>query len=106
MKIIYLPLHLKGYFTIIDKNSGNIIRNTDIFSNFKKKHRKNIKPTGFIVGNDSIFVTTSNGKLLVIDIATSINKNIIKIDNDKISRPIIINQSLYIIKNNSIIKMD
>ena len=97
---------LEGYFTIIDKNSGNIIRNTDIFSNFKKKHRKNIKPTGFIVGNDSIFVTTSNGKLLVIDIATSINKNIIKIDNDKISRPIIINQSLYIIKNNSIIKMD
>ena len=97
---------LEGYFTIIDKNSGNIIRNTDIFSNFKKKHRKNIKPTGFIVGNDSIFVTTSNGKLLVIDIATSINKNIIKIDNNKISRPLIINQSLYIIKNNSIIKMD
>ena len=97
---------LEGYFTIINKDSGEIVRNTDIFSVFKKKHRKNIRPTGFIVGKESVFVTTNNGKLLVIDITTSINKNIIKIDNDKISQPLILNQSLYIIKNNSIIKMD
>jgi len=97
---------LEGYFTIIDKYTGNIIRSTDIFKNFSLKKRKKIKPTGFIVGNNNIYITTSNGKLLVADIMTGITLNLIKIDNEKISRPSILNQSLYIIKNNSIIKMD
>ena len=97
---------LEGYFTIIDKYTGNIIRSTDIFKNFSLKKRKKIKPTGFIVGNNNIYITTSNGKLLVADIMTGITLNSIKIDNEKISRPSILNQSLYIIKNNSIIKMD
>ena len=97
---------LEGYFTIIDKYSGNIIRSTDIFTNFKPKKRKKIEPTGFIVGNKNIYITTDNGKLLVVDIVTGTNFDLIKIDNDTISRPSILNQSLYIIKNNSIIKMD
>ena len=97
---------LEGYFIIIDKYSGNIIRSTDIFTNFKPKKRKKIEPTGFIVGNKNIYITTDNGKLLVVDIVTGTNFNLIKIDNDTISRPSILNQSLYIIKNNSIIKMD
>ncbi len=58
------------------------------------------------MGNNNIYITTSNGKLLVADIMTGITLNLIKIDNEKISRPSILNQSLYIIKNNSIIKMD
>jgi hypothetical protein len=40
---------LEGYLIVIEKNSGNIIRVTDIFKNFKKKKKK-IKPTGFVVG--------------------------------------------------------
>ena len=40
------------------------------------------------------------------DIATGVTKNILKIDNKKISRPAIFNKSLYIISNNSIIKLD
>ena len=96
----------EGYLIIIDKIYGNIIRSTDIFKNFKDKKRKKIKPVGFIVGKNNIYLTTNNGKLLVIDIVTGITSSIIKIDNDKVSRPSVLNKNLYIIKDNSIIKLN
>ena len=97
---------MNGFLVIIDNSSGNIIRITDIFKNFKKKKRSKIYPVGFIVGSNNIYLTTSNGKLMIIDIATGRTKSILKIDNDKISRPFVLNQSLYIIKENSIIKLN
>jgi len=99
-------ISLEGYLFIIAKNTGNIIRTTDIFKNFKSKKRKNIQPTGFILGTNNIYVTTNNGRLLVIEIATGAIKSIIKIDNDKISRPSVLNENLYIVKNNSVIKLN
>ena len=99
-------ISLEGYLFIIAKNTGNIIRTTDIFKNFKSKKRKNIQPTGFILGINDIYVTTNNGRLLVIEIATGAIKSIIKIDNDKISRPSVLNENLYIVKNNSVIKLN
>jgi outer membrane protein assembly factor BamB len=99
-------ISLEGYLFIIAKNTGVIIRTTDIFKNFKSKKRKNIQPTGFILGKNDIYVTTNNGRLLVIEIATGAIKSIIKIDNDKISRPSVLNQNLYIVKNNSVIKLN
>ena len=99
-------ISLEGYLFIIEKNTGVIIRTTDIFKNFKSKKRKNIQPTGFILGKNDIYVTTNNGRLLVIEIATGAIKSIIKIDNDKISRPSVLNQNLYIVKNNSVIKLN
>ena len=97
---------LEGYLVIIEKNTGNIIKISDIFKNFKQKERVKIKPTGFVIGNDSIYLTTDHGRLVVIDLATGITKAIIKIDNNKISRPAIIKQNLFIVSDKSIIKLN
>ena len=94
----------EGFLVVIDKNYGNIIRVTDIFNNFKK--RMKIKPEGFILGKNLIYLTTSNGKLLLINIKSGKTSKILNIDNEKISRPMFSNKSLYITKNNSIIKLN
>ena len=99
-------ISIEGYLIIIEKNSGNIIRITDIFKGFKKKRRDKIEPVGFIIGLNNIYLSTNNGRLFIIDIATGKRVSILKIDNDKISRPIIIDKNLFVIKDNAIIKLD
>tara|TARA_B100001057_G_scaffold114808_1_gene113235 strand:- start:557 stop:1861 length:1305 start_codon:yes stop_codon:yes gene_type:complete len=101
-----LTVSLEGYLIVIDKNSGNIIKVTDIFRNFKKKKRKKIKPIGFVVGINNIYLTTDNGRLLVVDIKTGKTSSILKIDNDKVSRPFVLNKNLFVVKDNAIIKLD
>ena len=97
---------LEGYLIVIDKNNGNIIRVTDVFRNFKKKKRDKIKPVGFIMGTKNIYLTTDNGRLLVIDTKTGKIISILKIDDDKISRPFVLDKNLFVIKDNAIIKLD
>ncbi len=101
-----LTVSLEGYLVVINKNNGNIIRVTDVFKNFKKKKRDKIKPVGFIVGVKNIYLTTDNGRLLVVDIKTGKTISILKIDNDKISRPFVLDKNLFVIKNNAIIKLN
>ena len=125
----------EGYLIVIEKNSGNIIRITDIFKNYKKTKKKDcrfrdmfscegstipgyyfdfmkndnkllMKPTGFIVGKNNIYITTNNGKLLVIEIKTGKTLSMLKINNDKIARPSVLNQNMFIITDNSIIKLN
>ena len=97
---------MEGYLLVVEKNSGKIIRATDIFKNIKFKKRNKIKPTGFIMGNNNIYLTTDNGRLFVIDIATGKTISILKIDNSKILRPLVLNQNLYVVSDNSIIKLN
>ncbi len=97
---------IEGYLIIVEKNSGNIIRVTDVFSNFKVKKRQKIEPIGFIVGLKNIYLSTNNGRLLVIDISSGKTNLILKIDNEKISRPFVLNKNIFLIKNNSIIKLN
>ena len=96
----------EGYLTIIDSKDGNIIKVTDIFSLFKENKRNKINPVGFLVAKKNIYLTTDHGRLLVIDIESGQTKSIIKIANNKISRPFILNKNLFLIKDNSIIKLD
>ena len=44
--------------------------------------------------------------MLVIDTKTGKTNSILKIDNDKISRPFILNKYLFVIKDNAIIKIE
>jgi outer membrane protein assembly factor BamB len=97
---------LSGHLVVIDKNSGNFIRITDAFKSFKNKIKNKILPTGFIVGNDNIYISTSHGRLLVLDIETAKVINIIKIDNNKIARPLILNQKMFVTTDSSIIKLN
>lgn len=96
----------EGYLMIIDSKTGNIIRITDIFSLIKNKKRKKINLVGFIVAKNNIYLTTSHGRLFIIDIESGKTKSILKIANNKISRPFILNENLFLIKDNSIIKLD
>ncbi len=97
---------IEGYLIVIEKSSGNIIRVSDIFKDFKKKKRDKIKPVGFIIGLNKIYLSTDNGRLLIIDIATGKTDSILKIDSEKISRPFILDKNLFVIKDNAIIKLN
>ena len=103
---LIFTISLEGYLIIIEKNTGNIIRSNYLLNKFKVKNRPKIKPTGFIVGKKNIYLSSNIGRLLVIDIATGETKTILKIDNKKISRPAIFNKNLYLITDNSIIKLN
>ena len=99
-------ISIEGYLIIIDKVSGNIIRITDVFKEFTTKKRNKINPTGFIVGKDYIYLTTTHGRLIVIKIVDGTIKNMIKIANSKITRPSTLNNNLFIINSNAIIKLN
>ena len=101
-----ISVSLEGYLIVIDKITGNIIKVTDVFNNFKSKKRKQILPTGFIVGLKNIYLSTNIGRLLVIDIKSGKTISTLKIDKDKISRPFVSNQNLYLAKDNAIIKLN
>ena len=101
-----ISVSLEGYLIVIDKITGNIIKVTDVFNNFKPKKRKEILPTGFIVGLKNIYLSTNIGRLLVIDIKSGKTISTLKIDKDKISRPFVSNQNLYLAKDNAIIKLN
>ena len=94
----------EGYLIVIEKNKGNIIRVTDLFKYYKLKERKNIKPVGFAIGNTNLYLTNTDGKMIVVDLSLGDIKKIEKISGDFISRPFIFNQNLFVIRNGSIIQ--
>ena len=103
----------EGFLIVLNSTNGNIIRITDIMKVLNidyliKKFRKRTKvlPVGFIVGSKNIYLTTSNGKLIIVDILSGQPLNALKIDNEKISRPFVLNKDLFIVKDNSIIKLN
>ena len=103
---LIFTITMEGFLVVIESRQGNIIRVTDIFRQFKKKKRSKIKPVGFILGSENIYLTTDHGRLMIIDVTLGRTISILKIDNDKISRPFVLNQNLYIIKENSIIRLN
>ena len=103
---ILFTVSSEGYLFLVDKNKGNIIRTTFLFDKFKEKKRKSLKPTGFTLGSEKIYLSTSSGRLLVVDIATGKTISVLKIDNEKILRPVISSENLFIVKNNAIIKFN
>ena len=94
----------EGYLFLIDDQTGNILRITDIFKGFK--NRKDLKPTGFIHGKFKLFVSLNNGRLLTVDSSTGKQEEITKIHASKISRPFIFKNSMYLIKDNALLKIN
>ena len=103
---IIFTISNEGYLILIEKKSGNIIKVTDIFDIFKPTERENILPTGFIIGFDKIYLSTTNGRLLIIDISSGKTISSLKIDNSTLSRPFIMNNVMYIAKDNAVVKID
>ena len=103
---ILFTVTLEGYLVAIDSRNGNVVRITNILSQIKNSKRKNIKPEGFIVTNEKIYLSLNNGRLIVIDILNGKPSEIVKIDNQKISRPYVLNNNMYIVKDNAILKLN
>ena len=95
-----------GYLFTIQKNEGNIIRINDIYKNFNLKKRKRIKPTGFTIGGNNLYLTNSDGNLIVISLSAGNVLKIEKVGRDLISKPLIYNENLFIVKNGSITQYD
>ncbi len=95
-----------GYLFTIQKNEGNIVRINDVYKNFNLKKRKKIKPTGFTIGNNNLYLTNSDGNLIVVNLNDGNVLKIEKVARDLISKPIIYNENLFIVKNGSITQYD
>ena len=94
----------EGYLIVIEKNKGNIIRVTDLFKYYKLKERKKIKPVGFAIGNTNLYLTNTDGKMIVVELNLGVVKRVEKVSGDFISRPFIVNNNVFVIKNRSIIQ--
>jgi len=94
----------EGYLYVLDKIKGNIIRVNYLFENYKLKVRKKIKPIGFSIGNTKLYLTNSDGKMIIVDLNLGNVIDIQKISGNFVSKPFIHNQNLYVIKNGSIIQ--
>ena len=95
-----------GYFFVIEKNSGNIIRINNIFKNQKIRKKNPIYPTGFILNYKDVFISTNKGRLFIMKLDSGIVKDIIKVSNSMISRASIKNGNMYLVKDNSILKLN
>ena len=95
----------EGYLFVIENKNGNIIRITNILKNIKDKKNK-IKPTGFVIARNVIYLSLNNGRLIKANAISSKIESIHKLGGSKILRPKVFNGNLYVIKNNAIIKTE
>ena len=104
---------LEGYLAILDARNGNILRMTNIFERIKKYEKKGLLadrttviPIGFIVSDKKIYISLSNGNLVSVDLLTGKSLDVVKIDGEKISRPYIFNNEMFVIRDNAILKLN
>ena len=96
----------EGYLYVVDKNKGNILRVSDIFKIYKQKNRKNINPVGFVIGNTNLYLTNSDGKMIVVSLDHGNILKIEKISGGVVSEPFIFNNNLFVVRNGSIEQYD
>ena len=95
-----------GYLFTIQKKQGNIIRINDLYKNYDLKKRKKLKPIGFLVGQNNLYLTNSDGTLIVVKLTSGNILKIEKVSRGLISKPYIHNGDLFIVKNGSITQYD
>ncbi len=94
----------EGYLYVVEKKNGNIIKVKDLYLNYKTKKRDKIYPVGFVIGQKNLYLTNSDGKMIVVELNLG---NIIreeKISGSFVSQPFIFNRNLYIVRNSSIVE--
>ena len=94
----------EGYLYVIEKNKGNIIRVTDLLSNYKPRQRKNIQPIGFVIGDKNLYLTNSDGKIIVADLSDGKIIKIQKVSGGLVSEPFIFDNNLFVVRNGSIVQ--
>ena len=95
-----------GYLFTIQKKQGNIIRINNLYKNYNLKKRKQLKPQGFLIGQNNLYLTNSDGTLIVVKLISGNILKIEKVSRGLISKPYIHNGDLFIVKNGSITQYD
>ncbi len=103
---IVFTISSDGFLFIIEKNKGNIIRITNLNYKTKLKKQNFIVPTGFILNSKNLYVSTSRGNFLIVDIISGKTVDVLKIDNSRISRGFVYGKNIYLIRDNSIIRLN
>ena len=96
----------EGLMVLLNKTDGNILRINNILKNIKKKRRENYRPTGFIISDNKVYVSTRNGRIFIINFSDNSLQKVFKLDKEKLQRPVYFNRELYIAKDNSIIRIN
>ena len=95
-----------GYLFVVDKEKGNIIKIKDIYKIYKDKHRKKIKPIGFSISQDKIYLSNNDGKLIVLELKTINVLKVEKIAQNILSKPFLFNNYLFMIKNGAVVQYE
>ena len=95
-----------GYLFVVDKERGNIIKIKDIYKIYKDKQRKKIKPIGFSISQDKIYLTNNDGKLIILELKTGNVLKVEKIAQNILSKPFLYNNYLFIIKNGAVVQYE
>ena len=106
IKNLIITISDNGYLFMIDKDKGNIIKINDIYKIYKEKNRKKIKPIGFSISQDKIYLSNSDGKLIILELKTGNIQKVEKIARKIMSKPFLYNNHLFMIKNGAIIQYE
>ena len=106
IKNLIITISDNGYLFMIDKEKGNIIKIKDIYKIYKEKNRKKIKPIGFSISQDKIYLSNSDGKLIILELKTGNIQKVEKIARKIMSKPFLYNNHLFMIKNGAIIQYE
>ena len=106
IKNLIITFSDNGYLFVIDKEKGNIIKIKDVYKIYKEKNRKKIKPIGFSISQDKIYLSNSDGKLIILELKTGNIQKVEKIARKIMSKPFLYNNHLFMIKNGAIIQYE
>ena len=69
-----------------------------------RKQRIARKPIGFAIGNKNLYLTNSDGKIIIVDLSLGDIIKIEKVSGNLVSKPLIFKNNLYLIRNGKIDK--
>ena len=95
----------EGFLFVIDDKTGNVLRITNIFKNIENK-KNQIEPTGFILAQNKVYVSLNNGKLIKLNAVSGNEEEFYKIGKSTINRPNVFDDGMFILKSNTIIKVE
>ena len=104
--ILFLLFQIVDIFLLFKKKKGNIIKINNLYKNYDKKKRKNLKPTGFSIGSNKLYLSNSDGNLIIVSLNSGEVFKLEKVARNFISKPYIQGGNLFVVKNGSIIQYD
>ncbi len=104
LKNLLFSISKDGFLYVIEKKNGNIIRVTDVYSDYRFKNKDDINPIGFAIGDKNLYLSNGDGKIIVINLSYGRAIKVEKISGGFLSKPFIFNNNLFVVKNGSILQ--